>query len=90
MNHAPGSKPEAPDWDDGKAECGGGLHFSPHPVMALEFNSKATRFVACSVRVSEIVVHQDAQYPNKVKARRVARPVFEVDRDGEPVSGEPS
>lgn len=27
--YQPGTAPEAPDWDEGKAECGGGLHFSP-------------------------------------------------------------
>ena len=81
--YTPGSKPSAPDWDGGKNECGGGLHFSPAPAMALEFNSDAARFVACPVRVAEIVVHKDPVYPGKVKAPRVCGPVFEVDRFGE-------
>jgi hypothetical protein len=84
--YTPGSQPEAPDWDGGKAECGGGLHFSPHPVIALQFNDGATKFVACPVALSDIVVHKNASYPNKIKAPRVCAPVFEVDRDGEPVS----
>ena len=40
------------------AECGGGLHFAGSPVAALEFNETATRYVACPVRLDEIVVHQ--------------------------------
>lgn len=28
MKYTPGSKPEAPDWDHGRAECGNGLHFT--------------------------------------------------------------
>src|SRR3990167_4019705 len=36
--YTPGSKPSAPDWDGGKAECGGGIHASCHPTAALYFN----------------------------------------------------
>jgi hypothetical protein len=88
ISYAPGEKPAAPDWDGGVAECGGGLHFSPHPMLALEFNQDATRFVACPVKVAEIVVHPDALYPNKVKAPRVCAAIYEVDRDGEPLPAE--
>lgn len=31
--YAPGTTQEAPDWDGRVRECGGGLHFSPHPGM---------------------------------------------------------
>ncbi len=41
FNYSPGSKGEAADWDGGKAECGGGLHFSPTPRHTLEFNASA-------------------------------------------------
>jgi hypothetical protein len=82
MSYEPGTIPEAPDWDGGKAECGGGLHFSPRPFQALSFDWEATRFVACPVKVSDIVVHKDAQYPEKVKAPRVCKPCYEVDIDG--------
>jgi len=81
MSYAPGSSPEAPDWDGGQAECGGGLHFVAHPWEGLQFNRRACRFVACRVPLAEIVVHQDAQYPNKVKAPRVLE-CWEVDIDG--------
>ena len=85
MLYAPGSKPKAPDWDGGEEECGGGLHFSPHPFMALKFDYDAVKFVGCPVKVSEIVVHKKAQYPDKVKAPRVFGPCFEVDIDGNPI-----
>ncbi len=88
--YTPGTKPEAPDWDDGKKECGGGLHFSPRPWMAREFFENATRYVCCPVTLTEIVVHPDAQYPQKVKAPRVCGPVWECDEDGEPMAGEKS
>ena len=82
MSYEPGSIPAAPDWDGGAAECGGGLHFSAHPLMAKEFAAEATRFIACPVLVSEIAVHPRAEYPNKVKAPRCAAPVWEVDAYG--------
>ena len=84
MSYAPGSLPSAPDWNP-VPECGGGLHFSPSPAAAFEFNSGATRFVACPVLVSEIVVHFPAESPQKVKAPRCCAPTWEVDLDGEPV-----
>jgi hypothetical protein len=74
--------PEAKDWDGMARECGGGLHFSPHPVMALEFNTSAVKFVACPVALEDIVVHKNAQYPQKIKAKRVCAPIWEVDREG--------
>jgi hypothetical protein len=82
--YTPGSKPEAPDWDGGKAECGGGLHFVSKPVDGLRFNESATRFVACPVKVSEIAFHADGD-TTKVKAPRVVGPIVEVDINGEPV-----
>jgi hypothetical protein len=85
-SYAPGTKPEAEDWDGGEKECGGGLHFSPRPFMALAYDGSATKFVACGVKVSEIAVHKNADYPDKVKAPRVVRACVEVDIDGNPVS----
>lgn len=61
----------APDWD-GKAECGGGLHFwSRLPGY------RAQRIIACLVMVDELVVVDDI----KIKARR-ARVLYEVDKNG--------
>jgi hypothetical protein len=81
-SYAPGSTPSAADWDGGKAECGGGLHFCPCPVLALTFNQDATRFVGCPVRVDEIAFRKNASYPTKVKAPRVCAPVWECDING--------
>ena len=86
VTYEPGSTPVAADWDGGKAECGGGLHFSPRPWMAVEFNHAATRFVACPVAVDDIAVHQNPRYPSKVKARGCCAPVFECDQDGNPIA----
>lgn len=80
--YAPGSMPSAPDWDGGEKECGGGLHFSPSPAHALPFNRYTTKFVACPVKASEIVVHFPAIYPEKVKAPGVCAPCWEVGIDG--------
>ena len=85
-SYAPGTKPEAADWDDGKAECGYGLHFCAHPALTVEFNRDAKRFIACPVKVSEIVVHKNPRYPTKVKALRVYGECFEVDINGNPVA----
>jgi hypothetical protein len=90
MSYAPGSQPTAPDWDGGERECGGGLHFSPTPMHALEFNQDAKRFVGCPVNLADIVVHPDGAYPQKVKAPGCCGPCFEVDRDGKPVAAKPA
>ena len=78
--YTPGSKPEAPDWQN-TAGCGNGLHVSPRPVMALHYNRSATRYVACPVKVSDMVL-----IDNKAKVPRIARPVYEVDIDGEAIA----
>jgi hypothetical protein len=80
--YTPGAKPEAPDWN-GLPECGGGIHVSPRPVLALAYNSAATRYVACPVKVADLVLIDD-----KAKAPRIARPVYEVDIDGERIVAE--
>ena len=86
-DYSPGAKPEAPGWDP-VPECGGGLHFSFHPSAARRFDSSATRFVACPVRVSDIVVHPDGLYPDKCKAARVVgKGCVEVDQYGALIAG---
>lgn len=81
-SYAPGQMPVAKDWDGGERECGGGLHFSPHPLMALRFNRWARRFVACPVKVSEIVMHPGGALPEMIKAPRVSAPCWECDIHG--------
>ena len=84
--YVPGTTPIAPDWDGGEQECGGGLHFSPSPAMTREFEPDATKFIACPVALSEIAVHSNGVYPQKVKAPGCCGPVYEVDENGEPVA----
>ena len=78
--YLPGTTPSAPDWDP-SIECGGGLHFSPSPRMAKQFNPTAKKYVACKLKLSEVIVHLDGVYPEKVKAPRVYE-IFEVDIEG--------
>ena len=85
FDYTPGTTPIATDWDDGHAECGGGLHFSPTPFQALSFNPEAKRFVACPVDLKDIVVHPDGDYPEKIKAKGCCAPVWECDIDGKPI-----
>ena len=86
-HYAPGTTYEAEDWDGGQVECGAGLHLSPHPAMAQDFDGDATRFVACPVALEDIrPPRNDDRYPAKVKARRICGPISEVDRDGKPVA----
>ncbi|ENN89120.1 hypothetical protein RHSP_82707 [Rhizobium freirei PRF 81] len=84
ISYAPGQIPVAPDWDGGLEECGGGLHASPHPRMALEFNIGAKKFVGCPVKLEDISVHPNGSMPQKVKFRGCCSPCFEVDRNGKP------
>ena len=80
--YTPGTKPIAPDWDDGKAECGGGIHLSPTSRHSLEFNSAAKIFMAFPVKLAQIKPHKDAQHPAKVKVKTDCAPIYEVDIDG--------
>ena len=82
--YEPGSTPVAEDWDGGERECGGGLHWCSTPRGARKFFLKATRFLACPVAIVDLAVHQDAQYPDKIKGRGCCAPIFEVDIDGNP------
>jgi hypothetical protein len=86
FEYLPGSCPIAPDWDP-ERECGGGLHFSPNPREAFEFNIWASHFVACPILLSEIKTHIfSGVYPEKVKAPRVFKPCYEVDIEGNPLT----
>ncbi len=83
MSYAPGSTPVAPDWDNGKAECGGGLHFSPSAAQARSFHDSAKRFTACYVRLSDMRGPKEGdQYPEKAKAKGCCAPCIEVDING--------
>jgi hypothetical protein len=73
--YRPGRTVKAPDWNPAP-RCGGGLHLSPCPAMALLYHPGATKFVAVEVDVADIVILDD-----KCKAPR-GRVLFEVDIDG--------
>jgi len=65
--YAPGGKTECDDWNP-RPVCGGGLHFSPRPFLALRY-SDGPRFVACRVRVADLVVIPGfGGVPDKAKA----------------------
>jgi hypothetical protein len=84
--YTPGTTPKSDKWDNGKEECGHGLHFCGTVNHAIGFNYNAKRFVACPVRVDEIAFTKNGDYPTKVKAPRVVAPgCFEVDVNGTPV-----
>ena len=82
--------PEAKDWDGGKAECGGGLHFSPHPLDAWQFDPSATRFLACKVRLTDMRAPKASdEYPHKIKARGCCAPCVECDQTGKVLKVKP-
>jgi hypothetical protein len=83
-SYQPGTEPVAHDWDGGEQECGGGLHLSPLPTLALPHPDDVMRFVACPVRLTDIAVHPNGIYRDKVKARAVCAPVYEVNEDRTP------
>ena len=85
--YTPGTKPVAPDWDGGKAECGGGIHLSPTPRHTLNFNSTATIFMAFPVKLSQIKPYKNARLPAKVKVKTVCAPIYEVDIEGKRFGG---
>ena len=55
-------------------ECGNGLHFCPTPDLATRYFPEASRWLACEVRVKDMIVLDD-----KVKAPS-ARVLYEVSR----------
>jgi hypothetical protein len=69
------------DWSSA-AECGNGLHFGPSPAAAQRYVNGGSRFLACSVRVKDVVLLGD-----KLKAPS-CKVLYEVDRDGERVGVE--
>jgi hypothetical protein len=81
-DYAPGTIPRASDWDGGKAECGGGLHFCPTPGHARGYQD-GSRYVACPVALAELAVVPDPNYPDKIKAAGCCAEVYECDENGQ-------
>ena len=74
-DYSPGALPSCDDWTDNN-ECGGGLHFSPHPWQALDYYPNATRYVAVGVAVADLRPILDGT--PKCKAPRVVVACREV------------
>lgn len=55
--------------DDELAECGKGLHLSPTPFMALEFNNG--KVLKCKVKKSHCKTVKNPTYPTKVRCKEV-------------------
>ena len=57
-----------PDWDDNEQrECGGGLHLSPTPELALSYNKG--KVLKCKVNIEDFVVY--SQNISKVRCKKV-------------------
>ena len=80
----PGSSPKSELWDD--QECSRGLHFSPTPRHTLTHHSEAKKFIACQVKVTDMLVFFDGKFPHKCKAPAVVAPCWEVDINGKPLT----
>ena len=81
--YLPGTTATCDDFTD-VDECGGGLHFSPTPAQAKDYDREATRFVELRVPTSAVRTITGAGTP-KAKAQTVTC-VREVDLHGRPVS----
>jgi hypothetical protein len=80
--YKPGTQPKASQYDD--AECSYGLHFVPHPRMAREFyDAPDMKWLACPVKVKDLLVFPEGSYPNKAKVQGVCAKIWEVNEDGE-------
>ena len=75
----------APDWDNGKLECGKGLHFCATPAECVYFFPEATKFVACRVNLKDLSFYKDGEYPSKVKAKQ-CKVLYECDIDGKKIA----
>ena len=86
FDYTPGTIPVAHDWDDGVSECGDGLHFCARPLAALAFDSSGTKFVACPVKLKDLAITKNLEYPGKIKGHGCCDPVYECDDGGQPIN----
>ena len=84
-DYSPGSKPAAPDFDPSARDCGCGLHACASPSTALSYH-RGPKFIAIPVRVSEMGKPDPNGDTNKIRFKRAAKPVYEVDIYGERVT----
>jgi hypothetical protein len=85
-SYQPGKSTMCADWSKEPC-CGNGLHFSPRPWMARKYAPDCTRFVACRVKLTEVVVIVDYGTADKVKAPS-CRVLFECDEDGQEIKAD--
>jgi len=81
-----GKKLEVPVWSPEK-ECGAGkFHACSRTFFCDEFRyTKADdRYIAISVKISDLYTHKNPQYPHKIAFRK-GRVLYEVDRDGKKI-----
>jgi hypothetical protein len=74
-----GGRVECPDWSPERS-CGNGLHFSQSPHHASRYAAGATRWLACAVPASSVLIGSGVG-ADKIKAPS-CRVLHEVDRDG--------
>jgi len=80
-DYSPGSKPVPEKWIP-ENSCGDGLHLCPTPFHALRCMNEATRFVACTVAVADIVTITEYDgSSDKCKVAKILKCV-EVDIEG--------
>jgi hypothetical protein len=82
-----GAEVSCDDWRDTN-ECGNGLHFSPSPAQASSYDEQATRWLECTVALSDLRPLTDSGVA-KCKTKR-AFVVREVDIAGRPITSEVS
>ena len=82
-DYSPGTLPACDDWTDNN-DCGGGLHFSPHPWQSRDYYPDATRYVAVGVALADL--RPILGGTPKCKAPRVVVACREVNVDGLAVS----
>jgi hypothetical protein len=82
-----GSEVSCDDWRD-TDECGNGLHFSPSPAQASSYDEEATRWLECTVKLSDLRPLTGSSTA-KCKTKR-AFVVREVDITGRPLTVAPA
>jgi hypothetical protein len=78
-----GAEVSCDDWQDTN-ECGNGLHFSPSPAQASAYDESATRWLECTVKLSDLRPLTGSGTA-KAKAPR-AMVIREVDIAGRPIT----
>ena len=85
-DYSPGRKLEAPDFDPAPRDCGYGLHACASPAEAEWYLSDPAHYAAIPVRVSELGTPDPDGDTRKIRFKRAAKAVYEVDVDGDPVA----